>query len=107
MTAAQLAVQPNFCMSTGQVPTGRNAEDAYLKILQQVIRVTEREAAAIAGVYPNVGSLFGAFKQEGGGALAEIMKEGAGAGAERRIGPRTSERFGRIFLGRDADEVIG
>lgn len=115
MTTAQLAVQPNFCMSTGQVPTGRNTQDTYLKILQQVIRVTEREATAIAAVHPNVTSLFRAFNMKGDRVLEDIMKEGGGAkgpangtaAAERRIGPRTSERFARIFLGLDAEEIIG
>ena len=115
LTAAQMALQPNFCMSTGQVSTGKDLNDTYLKMLQQVIRVTEREARAIAKTYPHLGALFAAFRSGGGKVLEGIMKEGGGAkgtnnggpAAERRIGPATSERLFRIFLGSDPDETIG
>ena len=115
LTATQMALQPNFCMSTGQVSTGRDVNDTYLKMLQQVIRVTEREARAISKTHPHLGALFAAFRSGGGKVLEGIMKEGGGAkginnggpATERRIGPATSERLFRIFLGSNPAEMVG
>ena len=62
----------SFCMETGQVVSGKNNEDTYLKILKQLNRITDKEAHGIASQYPNILSLVGAFKTQGPLALENI-----------------------------------
>jgi crossover junction endonuclease EME1 len=59
-------------METGQVETGRDNHDTYLKILQQVIRITPKEAHGIAAKYPTIIELFNAFEQHGSLVLEDL-----------------------------------
>ena len=52
-------------MDFGQIRTGDSDDDTYVKMLQQVTRVTESVAGGIANQYPNVFSLVTAFKKHG------------------------------------------
>ena len=59
-------------MEAGQVASGKNNDDTYLKILKQLNRITDKEAHGIASRYPNIVSLINAFKTQGPLALENI-----------------------------------
>ena len=59
-------------METGQVHSGKNNEDTYLKILKQLVRITGKEADGIASRYPNVMALVKAFGELGPLALENV-----------------------------------
>lgn len=52
-------------MDAGQVKTGEDAYDTYVKMLQEVVRVTPQIAHGIAGEYPSVIELVRAMKTHG------------------------------------------
>lgn len=54
-----------FCMDVGQVKSGDDAEDTYVKMLQEVQRVTAPMAYGIATQFPDARALVRATKQEG------------------------------------------
>ncbi|KAI6344613.1 hypothetical protein MCOR25_011076 [Pyricularia grisea] len=92
-----------FCMDTGQVRTGDDAGDAYVRMLQQMTRVTPAIAYGIAAEYPTVSQLVGGFESRG-----PLMLEGCrkstnkdGAFSDRTIGQALSRRLYKVFTGRD------
>ena len=92
-----------FCMDTGQVKTGDDARDTYVKMLQEVQRVTPAMAYGIANLYPNVRVLVKAFREEGPLVLEDV-KKGAnrdGAVTDSRLGPAVSRRLYKVFMGRN------
>ncbi len=62
----------SFCMDTGQVRTGADRHDTYLKMLQQIVRVTAPVAHGIAAQYPDVQTLVQAFRDKGPTALQHV-----------------------------------
>lgn len=62
----------SFCMESGQFRSGKDARDTYLKMLQEVIRVTASVAQGICAEYPNVSSLVEGFRKDGPTALEDI-----------------------------------
>jgi crossover junction endonuclease EME1 len=92
-----------FCMETGQVKTGTDVADTWVKMLQEINRVTAPIAYGIAAEYGSVGKLVKGF--EGGGRdVLEGVRKGAnrdGAFADREVGRRVSRRLWGIFMGRD------
>jgi crossover junction endonuclease EME1 len=54
-----------FCMDVGQVKPGEDAFDTYVKMLQEVHRVTAPMAYGIAMEFGDVGKLLRAMKQQG------------------------------------------
>jgi crossover junction endonuclease EME1 len=92
-----------FCMDVGQVKTGDDAQDTYVKMLQEVQRVTPAMAYGIANLYPHVRELVKAFKEEGQLVLEDVRK-GAnrdGAVTNSRLGPAVSKRLYKVFMGRN------
>ena len=92
-----------FCMDVGQVKTGDDAKDTYVKMLQEVQRVTPAMAYGIANLYPNVRELVRAFKERGQLVLEDVRK-GAnkdGAVTDSRLGPAVSKRLFKVFMGRN------
>jgi crossover junction endonuclease EME1 len=92
-----------FCMDVGQVKTGDDARDTYVKMLQEVQRVTPAMAYGIANCYPNVRALVKAFRDEGRLVLEDVRK-GAnrdGAVTESRLGPAVSKRLYKVFMGKN------
>jgi crossover junction endonuclease EME1 len=92
-----------FCMDVGQVKTGDDARDTYVKMLQEVQRVTPAMAYGIANRYPNVRALVKAFRDEGRLVLEDVRK-GAnrdGAVTESRLGPAVSKRLYKVFMGKN------
>lgn len=92
-----------FCMDSGQVRTGDNAGDTYVRMLQEVARVTAPIAYGIAGQYPSVGQLVRGLEAEGPLALEAIRKSANkdGAFTDRTIGQAISRRIHKVFTGRD------
>jgi crossover junction endonuclease EME1 len=92
-----------FCMDVGQVKTGDDAHDTYVKMLQEVQRVTPAMAYGIANRYPNVRALVKAFREDGQLVLEDVRK-GAnrdGAVTNSRLGPAVSKRLYKLFMGRN------
>lgn len=92
-----------FCMDSGQVRTGDGAADTYVRMLQEVVRVTAPIAYGIAGQFPTVGRLVGGLEAEGPLALEAIRKSANkdGAFTDRTIGQAISRRIHKVFTGRD------
>jgi crossover junction endonuclease EME1 len=92
-----------FCMETGQVKTGENAADTFVKMLQEVTRITAPVAYGIAHVYPSVQSLVAGFEKGGKDILQAIRKSANkdGAVTDREVGKKVSRRVYNIFMGMD------
>ncbi|OJJ80339.1 uncharacterized protein ASPGLDRAFT_134836 [Aspergillus glaucus CBS 516.65] len=94
-----------FCMDVGQVKTGEDRRDTFVKMLQEVNRVTASMAYGVVERYPSVGDLVGGFKDKDGGVgLLEDVKKSAnknGALTDSRIGPAVSRRLYKVFMGLD------
>ena len=59
-------------MDVGQVKTGDDKNDAFVKILQQVVRVTAPIAYGVAAEYPSIIDLIKGFERGGPGALEDL-----------------------------------
>ncbi|TLS25736.1 hypothetical protein PpBr36_07009, partial [Pyricularia pennisetigena] len=92
-----------FCMDTGQVRTGDDAGDAYVRMLQQMTRVTPAIAYGIAAEYPTVSKLVDGFESRGPLMLENCRKSTNkdGAFSDRTIGQALSRRLYKVFTGRD------
>ena len=64
--------EASFCMDVGQVRTGEDKADTYVKMLQEIMRVTFPVALGIANEYPDVTSLMRAFRDGGPLILEDI-----------------------------------
>lgn len=62
----------SFCMESGQVKTGDGKADTYVRMLQEVVRVTPPIAYGIAAEYPSVVALIRGFRLRGPLALMDI-----------------------------------
>lgn len=92
-----------FCMETGQVKTGEDKVDTFVKMLQEINRVTAPMAYGIASQYPSVLDLFHAMKKHGPTLLENVRKSANKNGAltDSRIGPAVSKRLYKVFMGLD------
>jgi crossover junction endonuclease EME1 len=99
----------SFCMDSGQVKTGENALDTYVRMLQEVQRVTPSMAYGIAAEYGDVQALVKGFKKEGPLMLEDVKKSANkdGALSERRLGPQVSKRLYKVFTGMDPGSMDG
>ena len=61
-----------FCMDTGQVKTGEDKFDTFIKMLQEVNRITAPIAYGIAQQYPNVSHLVHAMHLHGPTTLEDV-----------------------------------
>ena len=52
-------------MDSGQVKTGEDKDDTFVKMLQEVVRVTPPIAYGIASEHPSVVALVKAFRKHG------------------------------------------
>ncbi|KAJ4408041.1 hypothetical protein N0V82_009780 [Gnomoniopsis sp. IMI 355080] len=96
-----------FCMDSGQVRTGENAHDTYLKMLQEIARVTAPIAYGIAGEFGTVGDLVRGL-ENGGPLVLEGVRKSAnkdGAFSERCLGQAVSRRVWKVFTGRDENST--
>lgn len=98
-----------FCMDIGQVKTGDDVKDTYVKMLQEVQRVTPAMAYGIASEYPNVRILVNGFKQHGPDMLQDVRKSANknGAVSDTRLGPKISRRLYKVFTSLDPASADG
>ena len=68
----RMNLETSFCMESGQVKTGEDKNDTYVKMLQEVVRVTAPIAYGIAAENPNVVSLVRELRRHGPLALEDI-----------------------------------
>ncbi|KAI9928140.1 hypothetical protein ASPWEDRAFT_50588 [Aspergillus wentii DTO 134E9] len=92
-----------FCMDVGQVKCGDDKEDTFIKMLQEVNRVTASMAYGIIPKYPSVTDLVKAMRTHGPGMLEDVKKSAnkTGGVTESRIGPAASKRLYKVFTGLD------
>ena len=65
-------LESTFCMESGQVKTSDNQAEIFVKMLQEVVRVTLPMAQGIADEYPSVTNLVQAFRRNGETALEQV-----------------------------------
>ncbi|OOF93167.1 hypothetical protein ASPCADRAFT_209768 [Aspergillus carbonarius ITEM 5010] len=92
-----------FCMDGGQVKPGENRSDTFVKMMQEVNRVTASMAYGIASRYPSAMDLVNAMRKNGPGVLEDVKKSANKNGAltDSRIGPAASRRLYKVFMGLD------
>jgi len=92
-----------FCMETGQVKTGEDKLDTFVKMLQEINRVTAPMAYGIVNQYPSALDLLHAMKRRGPTMLEDVRKSANKNGAltDSRIGPAVSKRLYKVFMGLD------
>ncbi|RJE17526.1 ERCC4 domain protein [Aspergillus sclerotialis] len=92
-----------FCMDVGQVKTGEDKSDTFVKMLQEVNRVTASMAYGIVSKYPSVTDLIRGMKVHGPTMLEDVRKSANKNGAltDSRIGPAASKRLYKVFMGMD------
>ncbi|KAF8864791.1 hypothetical protein BDZ45DRAFT_642500 [Acephala macrosclerotiorum] len=97
------SLDTTFSMESGQVKTGDNPEDTYIKMLQEMLRVTKAVAHGIAAEYPTVQKLVKGFEEEGPMAVAECRKDSNGNGSftDRKVGQAISRRVYNVFMETD------
>lgn len=90
-------------MDVGQIKTGDDKNDTYIKLLQQILRITPPIAYGIAAEYPSVQRLVQGMQKEGPLMLEDLRKSANANGAltDARIGPALSRRIYKIFMGKD------
>lgn len=96
-----------FCMESGQVRTGENAHDTYLRMMQEIARVTAPIAYGIAGEFGTVGELVRGLESGGPLVLEDVRKSANkdGAFSERCLGQAVSRRVWKVFTGRDENST--
>lgn len=60
-------------MESGQVKTGEDKDDTFVKMLQEIVRVTPPIAYGIASEYPTVIALVTAFRKHGPNVLEDLQ----------------------------------
>ncbi|KAL9101121.1 MAG: hypothetical protein Q9163_003582 [Psora crenata] len=99
----RMNLSATFCMESGQVKSGDDRDDVFVKMLQEVVRVTPPIAFGIATEYPSVVKLMNAFRKHGPLVLENLQKSANrnGAFTDRKIGPAISRRLYKVFMERD------
>ncbi|KAK0674536.1 putative crossover junction endonuclease EME1 [Cercophora samala] len=95
--------QAGFCMDSGQVRTGTETKDIYVRMLQEIGRVTKPIAVGIAQEYGSISKLKQAMEEEGPLILGTVRKgtNRDGGFSDRAVGQAISRRVHKILLGRD------
>ncbi|KAL9127525.1 MAG: hypothetical protein Q9217_003613 [Psora testacea] len=99
----KMNLSTTFCMESGQVKTGEDTDDTFVKMLQEIVRVTPPIAFGIASAYPGVVKLVNAFRKHGPLVLEDLQKSANrnGAVTDRKIGPAISRRLYKVFMEQD------
>lgn len=92
-----------FCMDSGQVRTGDGPRDTYVRMLQEISRITAPIAYGIAGDFGSVSELVRGLETEGPLVLESIRKSANkdGAFTDRNVGQAVSKRVWKVFTGMD------
>ncbi|KAM0802972.1 ERCC4 domain-containing protein, partial [Usnea florida] len=100
----RMNLETSFCMESGQVKSGEDKDDTFVKMLQEIVRVTPPIAYGIASEYPSVLALVKAFRKHGPLVLEDLQKSANRNGAltDRKIGPAISRRLYKVFMDSDA-----
>jgi len=100
---AYLDSAASFCMDSGQVRTADSPREIYVRMLQEIGRVTAPIAYGIAEEYPSVRKLVKGLEEKGPLALEKVRRcvDRMGGRGDRVVGPAVSRRMWKIFLGRD------
>ena len=69
----RMNLDTSFCMESGQVKCGEDKDDTFVKMLQEVVRVTPSIAYGIASEYPSVIALVKAFRKHGPLVLEDLQ----------------------------------
>ena len=69
----RMNLEASFCMESGQVKTGEDKDDTFVKMMQEVVRVTPSIAYGVASEYPNALSLVKAFRRHGPSVLEDLQ----------------------------------
>ena len=93
-----------FCMESGQVRAGDGPRDTYVRMLQEISRVTAPIAYGIASEFESVSALVRGLEAGGPLALEDCRKSANkdGAVSDRTVGQAVSRRVYKVFTGRDA-----
>lgn len=92
-----------FCMDSGQVRTGDGPQDTYVRMLQEISRITTPIAYGITGKFGSVSELVRGLETEGPLVLENIRKSANrdGAYTDRTVGQAISRRMWKVFTGTD------
>ncbi|KAJ0343972.1 hypothetical protein COL922a_014970 [Colletotrichum nupharicola] len=94
-------------MDTGQVKPGENKSDTFVRMLQEVNRVTASMAYGVINEYPSVLELVQGMRASGPTMLEDVRKSANKNGAitDSRIGPAVSRRLYKVFMGLDPNST--
>lgn len=100
----RMNLDTSFCMESGQVKSGEDNQDTYVRMLQEVVRITAPIAYGIAAEYPTLVSLIEGMRQHGPLLLEDIEKcaNKSGVRSDRKIGKSISKRLYKVLMGLDA-----
>lgn len=92
-----------FCMESGQVKTGEDNKDTYVRLLQEIARVTQPIAYGVTIEFPSVTELVNRLSDGGPMRLSDVRKtvNREGTLGEKKIGQAVSKRIHQVFTGRD------
>ncbi|KAL3959484.1 alpha-1,2-mannosyltransferase (Alg2) [Purpureocillium lilacinum] len=92
-----------FCMESGQVRTGEDARDTYVRMLQEIVRITAPIAYGVAAEFDSVSKLVRGLEAGGPERLDKVQKSANKDGqlSDRTIGQAVSRRICKVFTGRD------
>ena len=96
-----------FCMESGQVRTGDDNHDTYVRMLQEIVRITAPIAYGVANEFGSVTKLVKGL-EEGGQNRLEGVKKSAnkdGVPSDRTVGTAVSKRLWKVFTGTDENST--
>ncbi|KAG5982315.1 hypothetical protein E4U55_002063 [Claviceps digitariae] len=96
-----------FCMESGQVRTGDGVQDTYVRMLQEIVRITAPIAYGVAAEFSSVTKLVQGLQDGGPEVLAAVRKttNKDGAMSDRTVGQAVSRRVHKVFTGTDEDST--
>ncbi|KAM5343216.1 hypothetical protein ACJ41O_014182 [Fusarium nematophilum] len=99
----QAMLGAGFCMESGQVKTGEDVHDTFVRMLQEIVRVTAPIAYGVACEFSSVGELVRGLEADGSNRLENVRKSANkdGTFSDRTIGQAVSRRIHKVFTGRD------
>ncbi|RGP68933.1 crossover junction endonuclease eme1 [Fusarium longipes] len=99
----QATLGAGFCMESGQVKTGEDTKDTYVRMLQEIVRVTAPIAYGVAKEFDTVSELVRGFENTGPTRLEGVRKlaNKDGAFSDRTVGQAVSRRMYKVFTGVD------
>ncbi|KAJ4018842.1 hypothetical protein NW752_005970 [Fusarium irregulare] len=99
----QATLGAGFCMESGQVKTGEDTHDTYVRMLQEIVRVTAPIAYGVANEFNTVSKLVEGLETRGPTRLEGVKKMANkdGAYSDRTVGQAVSRRMYKVFTGVD------